>query len=194
MATATTTKVDPEVDDLKYNSFTIFTKYDLNPNGSVASTYPLWYFTHIREELENDITVMENQIKRNYVPEERIPEYRENIKKLRQKLQDMDDAIPKFNSKIRDFINDVIPTLTEKLVNALPSRTEMERGLIYPEEESRRMTTPCILLNGKELRWAKACAITPYKDMVTRSQLEVMWKIGRKILNEDTNIERIRKG
>jgi len=30
--------------------------------------------------------------------------------------------------------------------------------------------------------------------MVSRTQLEVMWKIGRKILGEDTNIERIRKG
>lgn len=186
--------VNPEIDDIKHDAFTVFTKYDMNPNGTIASTYPMWFFDRVREELENDIVVMENQIKRSYVPEERVPEYRENIKRLKHKLQEMDDAIPKFNSKIMNFINDVIPTLTEKLVNSLPTRTEMEKGLIYPEEEARRMTTPCILLNEKEIRWAKACNVSPHKGMVSRTQLEVMWKIGRKILGEDTNIERIRRG
>lgn len=186
---------DPTVDSISHASFTVFTEYDINADGRISSSFPLWFFDGMKENLRNEITRMENAIVSGFVPSERIPEYKAALKKMKERLKDMEEAERKFGSDVIDFVSGkVIPTLSEKISNAMPTRTEMEKGLFNPAEEARRMTTPCIELNEHELRWAKACNCNILGNKVSRTEAEKMWKIARKLLGEDTNTEILRKG
>lgn len=186
-------KFDPGVDKITHPSFTVFTEYDFT-NGKISSCFPLWYFDSMKENIINEITRMNNAILFGFVPEERIPEYRAAMNKLKKKLQEIEDSERKFGSDVIDYAAKVISTLSEKISNAMPTRTEMEKGFFDPAEEARRMTTPCIILNETELRWAKICNCNVVNNKVSRTEAEKMWKIARKLLGEDTNTEILRKG
>jgi len=194
MAVATPTKViRTDVDDWENPDFTVFTQSDLSPDGKkIASTLPLWYNSAYREELEATISRMEYALKEGYVPDGRRGEFNAKLKTYKERLQSLNDAIPKFNKKSIDMIAKVVSTLSEKIANSLFPRDQMERGIVDPSEEARRMAEPAISLNDMELKWAMACNIKPVKGKVSRTQAELMWKIGRKILGEPTNVEILR--
>ena len=194
MDRTTNKTIRTDVDDIEHPEFNIFTQSDLSPDGKkIASTIPLWYNPTYREELENTIAIMSHALKEGHVPEGRRSEYQANLKMLKERLQSIDDAIPKFNKKAMDYIARVVSSLSEKIQNAMFTRDEMMRGLADANEEARRMTEPCILLNEQEIRWAQACNIKVYNGKVSRTACELMWKIGRRILGESTNVEILRK-
>jgi len=183
-----------DVDDIEHPDFNIFTSSDLSPDGKkIASTIPLWYNRAYKEELENTVAVMQHAIREGQVPEGRRAEYQANLKMLKERLQSMDDAAPKFNKKAIDYISRVVSSLSEKTRNAMFTRDEMMKGLVDANEEARRMTEPCIPLTEHEANWAKACNVKVYGGKVSRTACELMWKIGRKILGESTNVEILRK-
>ncbi len=182
-----------DIDDWDNPDFTVFTESDLSPDGmKIASTVPLWYNSAYREELEATISRMEYALREKFVPEGRRAEFTAKLKTYKDRLQSLNDAVPKFNKKTIDMVAKVVSTLAEKITNALFPKDQMERGIVDPSEESRRMTQPLIPLNDAELKWAMACNITPVKGKVSRTQAELMWKIGRKILGEPTNVEILR--
>jgi len=192
-----TVTFNPETSSINDPSFTVFTHSDFSPDGKKVSTYPSWYFDGKREELENTITVMKNAIKLGYVMESRIAEYKENIKKLEKRLAEMDDAIPKIDTETKDFIAKTTKSMSEKISNAMPTRDEMEKNLVLASELARRMGTPCISLNKDEIRWGIACGLQVGSEIVNEktslNNISFMWKIARKILGENTNVEVLRK-
>jgi len=187
-------QIRTDIDDIEQPEFNVFTQSDLSPDGKkIASTIPLWYNPTYKEELENTIAIMSHALREGQVPEGRRSEYQANLKMLKDRLQSIDDAIPKFDKKAIDYVSRVISSLSEKIRNAMFTRDEMMKGLADPNEEARRMTQPCITLTEHEIRWAKACNVKVYDGKASRTACELMWKIGRRILGEPTNVEVLRK-
>lgn len=87
-----------DIDDIEQPEFNVFTQSDLSPDGKkIASTIPLWYNSAYKEELENTVTIMSHALREGQVPEGRRSEYQSNLKMLKDRLQSIDDAIPKFD-------------------------------------------------------------------------------------------------
>jgi len=173
--------------------FEIFGSADLNDKGQIKSTYPSWYYDHLKESLKNDIDQIQTQLKFDRVPKSEIQLTRERLKQKEQKLLDIESSAMSLRGKNKDRVYGIYRSLGEKIGEAMPSRDDMRRGLADAHEEVKRMTEPCIELRGDELVFAKAANVRIVKGKVTRDGAAKAWKLAGKSISERTNTEFLRR-
>jgi hypothetical protein len=174
----------------------IFGKADMNAKGEVGSEVPSWMAPRHLDLLEEEIRQEEQSIEDGFIPPQNIQDVKYNLKKKQEKLDELKNAKPKVQGKLRDDIAHAREELGEDISEAMFSRTEMKKGLANPHDEANRMSGPCIKIKNETMaRVAKELGIEPDKKtgMVTRNQASRIWKIMSGLIDDETNTERLRK-
>lgn len=178
---------------LEKKDFQIFGSVDLNDKGVVKSSYPSWYFDHLRDELQSEVDRLENDIRFDRIPRSELHLMRERLKQKQEKLLNLDSSAVELRGKQKDRVSAVRDELGGKISDALFSRDEMKKGVADAREEMKRMTEPCIELKGDALKAAIACNVKQVKGKVTRDGAAKVWKILSKALGERSNVEVLRR-
>ncbi len=184
-------KVEPKAEEKTL--FKIFGSVDLNAKGEAKSTYPSWYFDHLKDELKNDIDRIETQIKFDRIPATEREITRERLSQKKAKLRELESSCVELRGKQKDRVAKVYNELGEKISEAMFSRTDMKKGLADAHEEAKRMTEPCIEVRGDAMTIARASNVKVIKGKVTREGAAKVWKILGKALESNTNTEHLRK-
>ncbi len=174
-------------------TFQVFGSADLNAKGEVKSTYPSWYFDHLKDEVKNDIDRMETQLKYDRIPKTEVGITQERLAQKKLKLRELDASALELRGKMKDRVATVYKDLGEKIRDTLFSRDEMRKGLADAHEEMKRMTEPCIQVTGDAANFLRACNVKVVKGRVSRDGAAKGWKIAGKALEEHSNIERLRR-
>jgi hypothetical protein len=174
--------------------FQIFGSVDLDTKGNVKSTYPSWYFTTMLDNLREEIQFSEYQIRDNFIPASELHVTQERLRQKKDKLKELESAIPRLNGRDKDTVAKVRDELSEKIRDKMYTREQMRKGLADAHQEARHMLEPCIELKGDALAMAKRCNVQVGKGgKVSRTGAEKTWKIMSKILEESTNVESLRR-
>jgi hypothetical protein len=173
-----------------------FGEADRTRDGRIKSDYPGWYQEQHLEDLRESIAQQERALEQEAVPPERKGQYRERLKQEKERLEQIEASKPIFVGIQKDKMANIRKEIGQKISDAQYSRSQIERGLINPHEEARRMTEPCIEVKSQEeAEILKECgARINEKGMVTRTEAEKAWKIVGRALGEDiTNVEALRR-
>lgn len=180
------------------NEFQFFGEVDYNKNGRISSQYPAWAFRHLINELVNDITDLEKQMKDYSIDPETRGKLLSRLQIRQERLTKIRDSFPKVD---KDKVYSIVGgenengTLGQKIADSMFTRTDMMKGIADAHEEDRRMHEPVIKLEGKEIDMAKGCNVRINGEgKVSRNDAVKVWKIGRKYLGEVSNVEVLRKG
>lgn len=181
----------------------LFGEVDKTKEGKIKSEYPSWYFDREhKDDLVESIRHNKDALERDTVPAERRGEFREQLKKQEDLLKKIDASEPHLSEAEIDDISKIVVkasgapsgTLGAKIADAMFKRSDMERGTTDAHEEARRISTPCIKLDEKEIEYAKACDVAISHDgKVTRKSAEKIWKILRRVIGENSNTELLRR-
>ena len=99
---------------------------------------------------------------------------------------------PKLKGKEEEEAAKFYGHLSDQLRDAMPSRSDMKKGLADAHEEVRRMTTPIIDVRGKT-KMLSNMGIEAKGGKITRTQAAKAFKIVGRVLGEPTNIEYLRR-
>jgi hypothetical protein len=182
-----------EAKPLEKANFQIFGSVDLDSKGKIKSTYPSWYFEHLKDDLQNEVDRLENQIRLDQIPRSELPIAKERLKQKQDKLMNLDNAALELRGKQKDRVNSAYGELGAKISESMFSRDDMRKGLADARQEMQRMTEPCIEVRGDIKHMAEACNVKVGKGKVSRDGAAKVWKILGKALGERTNVEHLRK-
>jgi len=159
----------------------------------VSSEYPAWYYTTMVEDLKDDVRREEFQLESGVIPADRIPQIRDKVKRLKSKLEEIENSVPKLNEVEEAKLLKVRKDLGKEITNLMFTRSQMQKGLADSHTEARRMTEPCITVTPEVAEVAKSCNITINKGKLSRNQAEKIWKITGRYFNDISNSESLRK-
>ncbi|MFA5340608.1 MAG: hypothetical protein WC332_02410 [Clostridia bacterium] len=182
-----------EVEKTDKAEFQIFGSVDLTDKGKIKSQYPSWYFDHLKDELTNEISRMETDLKFDRIPKSEVAITQERLFQKKEKMKELDRSCVELRGKQKDRVAGVYEELGEKIREAMFSRSDMKKGLADPREEMKRMTEPTIEVKGDALKLAQACNVRVTKGKVTRDGAAKVWKIIGKALSEHSNVEHLRR-
>jgi len=170
-----------------------FGKADRDKDGKIKSDYPAWYNEQHVDDLKESIDQQERALENDAVPSDRRSQFRERLKREKERLDDIEGSRPQFNDKEKDEICNLRKDLGIRISVAMYKTSDMQRGLANAHEEAKRMTEPCIKITSeRENEVAEACGIKVKDGKVTRTEAEKMWKIISKGLGEISNTESLR--
>ncbi len=159
----------------------------------IQSEYPAWYFkTHIKE-LQESIDSKKRELALGIISPVNALSLRETVKKEESRLSEIDKSRPKLSDKETDDVAKVYKTLGKDIGNSMFSRTDMKKGLADAHQEASRMIDPCIKVNEKVAEMADACGIEVKKGMISRNQASRIFKITGRLLEEQTDVEALRR-
>lgn len=175
--------------------FVFFGAADKNGKGNIASTYPMFYYDVMGDNLRESIRRDKHAVENDLVPKGSLNEFKQALIDKEAKLRQFEMAVPKLSSKTKDRINRVREELGNEIRDRMFTYDQMQqtRGISYAQEEMRRMTEPCIKLTGDTLKAAHAANVRVTGGKVTRTGAEKVWKIASKLLGEELNVEALRR-
>lgn len=172
------------------NTYEFFGDVDRNKNGSIGSVYPAWGMGVHLDELNESIERAEREIARGAIPPTEISFARENLVKDKKRLDKIMCSKPTFEGKQLDDVAKEYKRLRAEIKSSMFTRSEMMLGTADPHEEARRMSEPCISVNGDI---AMGCNVKPgVNNLVNRNDATKIFKILGRYLNEPTNVETLR--
>lgn len=171
--------------------FTNVDRIDGRPDKDPASPFPAWYFTNQIDELENNISSLESQIKMGMAPVESIMGMKMEISKMRDRLTQIKASKIKLTNKQKDHLAEFYGKAGRLIADSMPTETKMKKGLASAHEEVKLNTQYKFGVHGYE-DLLKALGIKTKSGKVTRNQLCVAWKIAGKYLGEVSNTEFLR--
>jgi hypothetical protein len=178
---------EPEVKQEK-GEIVFFGEVDRHPKGGYSSEYPAWYFPRQLTEMKEELRAKENALE--YGDNARKQELRVQVAEIKQRIHDIETSKPKLSAKQKDDLAGKTRELGDAISTSMFTRTDMQKGLADSHEEVRRMTEPCIKVDPE---LAKACGVPLVKGQATRDGAVKIWKIGRRFLDEPSNVEALRK-
>jgi hypothetical protein len=182
-------KVTPVVEN---SDFQMFSEIDINHHGNVGSYLPAWAYSQLIGDLQSEIDKDEIQVSQQNISSDKANELKRTIKLKRERLAEIVDSRPKVDT---DQVDNIQKGLGEKISDSMFTYTDMQRGTADAHEEARRMSEPCIKLSDAEANFAIGCNVVPNGNrMISRNQAAKMWKIARRYIGENSNIETLRKG
>lgn len=176
---------------------TIFGPADRSKDGSkILSTYPAFYHRQQLEDLRDSVKQKEFAVEMGYVPEDNRAQHNDLLRKEKEKLQAIESSTPILSGADEERLAKFRKGMGKKIADLLFSRSDMMKGLADAYEEARRMTEPCLKVDGdEEAGILKACGVDNFsgKGMVTREDASKAWKIVSRLLGEPSNVEALRK-
>lgn len=159
----------------------------------VASEYPAWYYTTMMEDLKEDIRREEYSLESGGVPADRVPQIRDKVKRLRQKLEGIEASVPKLTEADESKLLKVRKELGKEIAGRMFTRSQMQKGLADTHTEARQMVEQSITITPEAAEVAALCNITPRDGKISRTQAEKVWKITGRYFGEISNSEVLRK-
>jgi hypothetical protein len=181
-----------ELNTVEESDFQFFSESDFNKHGSVGNFMPSYLNPSLVDELKREISEEEMAINRQDLSPERRVILSNSVEKKKERLENITSNVPELD---KDKINKASKELGKMISDAMFSRYDMRTGIADAHEEARRMSEPCIPVNGEIANILQGCNIRVDKDnpKVTRTQLEKAWKIVNRYLGENSNTERLRR-
>jgi len=159
----------------------------------ISSEYPIWYNRQMLDELSEDIRMAEFDIKSGRVKDSQLGQAKDKLSKMRDRMSEIDNSMPKLDAKEIDKIAKVRKELGKSISSKMYSRSDMKKGLADSHEEARRMISPSIDLPPEALEIAKMCNVNTKDGKISRTEAEKIWKITGRYLDEGSNTESLRK-
>jgi hypothetical protein len=188
------TKLTPQGDD----EIRFFSETDMNTKnpGTVGSSYPAWYLKALLRFLNTNIENEERELKSDNIPPQNIPIKRAKIKKMKDRLEAILEAKENLKPN-RDRLSTIIDELSGKLSDVMYRRSDEAKGLVNPEDIVEHWSTPCIEISGELAKVALTNGMKVKKSgsggLINEIDAGKLWKFSRAALNEDTNLERLRR-
>ena len=159
----------------------------------VSSEFPAWYNRSMVDDIKDDISMTEYAIKSGRLTEDKLMDARNKLTKLKEKVNVIENSIPKLSDKQKDMLSKVRGQIGEEIANSMFSRSDMTKGIADVHEEARRMSEPKIQLSPEMVDVAKMCNVNHLDGKVSRTGAEKMWKIVSRYLGEQSNTESLRR-
>jgi hypothetical protein len=176
-----------------------FGEVDLHPQTKkISSQYPAWYAERPMEELKERIDGMERALDRDEVPRDRLAEYKDDLRKQKERYDAIRLSVPKLSGTDKDRIAKIRSEMGEEIKSGYFTRDSMVKGTADAHKEAERMVKPMIDVKPEYGDILKACNVKITDGKVTRDGMVKAWKIVGKLLNrhggdEDTNPEVLRR-
>ena len=159
----------------------------------VASEYPAWYYTTMLDDLREDVRREEFALESDVVPAERRPQIRDKVKRLKQKLEEIEKSVPKMTEVEEGKLLKVRKDLGKEISALMFTRSQMQKGLADSHTEARRMVEQSIAITPEVAEVAKSCNVSPRNGKISRTEAEKIWKITGRYFNEISNSESLRR-
>ena len=160
----------------------------------ITSEYPSWYFKVALEELRESIAQKKRALESGNIPRSEIPYAEEALKRESKKMAQIISSVPKLSGPDRDGLAKVYKKLKGAIGDSMFTGYQMKKGLVDVHEEARRMADPIIDLKDEgEVMLAAKMGITPVNGKVSRNEASRMFKIIGRLIDEETNVETLRK-
>ena len=162
----------------------------------IQSEFPAWMMTQHLSELKESAAHRERMLKDDMVEISEKPYQQESLKKELSRIEGIAKSKPSLSAKQRDELHLEYKALASKIADSMFTYTKMMKGTADAHQEAVRMAgkgkDACIVLENVSL--AFACNVTPTKDgRVNRNQASKMFKIMGKYLEQETNVETLRR-
>lgn len=166
-------------------------------NGKIGSEMPAWYFEPNIRRVSDKVNELERSLADDNIHDKSRPAKRIELKKHKDRLQKIEASRPKVDDRKLDALSKIRKSLRSKIAETMPSQSQMMRGTANANEEMQRAMQPCIAIEGDEVLFAKKCGMRIHEKrgeaLVSRNDATRLWKLAGRLLDEDTNIESIRK-
>lgn len=160
--------------------------------GKIGSEFPAWFFDRKIEALEDEIASKKRTVERGFAAPEVLRRIEAEIKGDNEKLEQIRNSRPQITDKQKDELYSTWKELKGEIQDSLFNRSDMQKGLADPYNESKRMTEARIPIRGK-IELMQNMGITVQDGKISRNQAARAWKIIGKLLGEPTNTEHLRK-
>jgi len=167
-----------------------FGEVDLNSQGGRISDVPAWCFDVHIDEMEESIARKQRQIELGIVASDSVHLMKEEIRAEKEKLEAIISSKPVLTDSQRDKCWNAYKLLKERISDTLPTRKEMNDGLVNPHDELKRMKGKHISISPEI---AKACMVKPVNGKISGDEANKCYQILGKVLGENTSPERLRK-
>lgn len=172
---------------------TFFSETDMNSKGKISSEYPAWYFNTVIDDLKEDIRREEWNLEQNIVPKDQLPVIRDRIKRLKAKLDSVEESRPKFSDIDKNRLTKTMKELGKEITSKMFTRSQMQKGLADSHMEAKRMTEPSIAVTQEIAEVAKMCNVTIVDGKLSRKGAEKCWKMLANYHGEPSNTEYLRR-
>lgn len=156
-----------------------------------GSQMPGWYFDEHQRHLEETIAQKETALEKDYVPAGEKGEFKEGLARDKERLHKIQESKPKFTEKEKDELAAMIKATGGVISESMFSRSDMEKGTANAHDEVKRQLDPCVKIDPKLA--AMAGITLDKKGYCSRNDATKAWKLGTKILEENPNVEVLRK-
>mgnify|MGYP001183536645 FL=1 len=172
----------------------LFGPVDKHRSGRNRSEYPAYYFEEHMNELKRSVEDKESQLDQDLIPGQAKTRYRARLREEKERLDQIKESIPKLSGAETDLVVETRKKMGEKIKEAKFTRSDEEKGLADAHEEARRMSEPCMKIESDfEAHLAKEIGVTPRGGMVSRTDMERMWKISSRLIGEPSDTEYLRR-
>ena len=167
-----------------------FGEVDLNSQGGRTSDVPAWCFDVHIDEMEESIARKQRQIELGIVAPDSVHLMKEEIRAEREKLELIKSSKPELTGSQKDKCYNAYKVLGERIADTLPTRKEMQDGLVNPHDELKRMKSKHISISPEI---AKACMVKPVNGKISGDEANKCYRILGAALGEDVSTERLRR-
>ena len=161
--------------------------------GKILSAYPAWYYEEKIDRMKDDIAVRKSRLDSGKVPADRLEEERNELVERQARLKLIVQSKPKLTDKQKDEVYKFYTHLRDHVINRLPTRSDMKKGIVNIKEEVMWKKKPSIDVTG----FAIFCDELNFPILEGRKisghQAMAGLKIIGKLLGEDHNVERLRR-
>ena len=162
--------------------------------GKIASEYPAWFFDNqinlLKEEIEAKKRLIENPAVDNTVKfnTERA------LEKDKARLKEIEGSKPKLRAGDKDKIAKLRKVLGEQITDLTPTESNARRGTdVNIFDETQKMIGPCVKVDSDMAELVQSMGANISEGMISRNQATKCWQIASKLLDEDTNSERLQR-
>ena len=173
-------KVDGEI--------TFFGEVDRNPRtGAISSEYPSWFWPRQLESLKDELRRTDQALDTGVGSK---MELKAKQRELKQRVDAIESANKGLNDAQKDKVRLHLAELEPEIARLMPTASKMRLGTADPHKEVEYDEVPCIKVDAG---LARDLGVRVEKGKVTRAGAQKMWKIMRRRLGEESNVEALRK-
>jgi len=167
---------------------TFFGEVDRNPRtGAITSEYPSWYWPRQLESLKDELRRVDQALDTGVGSK---VELKAKQRDLLAKVDSIESCNKGLNDVQKDKVRGHLRELEPEIARLMPCDSKMRSGKADPHKEIEYDETPCIKVDAG---LARDLGVRVDKGRVTRAGAQKMWKIMRRRLGEESNIEALRK-
>ena len=174
----------------------IFGDFERRKDGKPSGDYPGWYYKDRQQmdDLRQSIQQKEYALEMDYVQKSKKGEFKESLAQEKERLSAIEKSKPELRDGDKDNIARVVKEVGKEITDAMFTRTDMVYGLADAHSEAERMSKKKMAVKSEEEgQLCQELGINIVDGKISRKDKERVWKIGRKLLDESTNTEALRR-